>query len=132
MSTPPPLSVLMPVYNTSRYLGSAAISILQQTFGDSEIVLVDDESTDDSRVIAAELAREDPRVRVFERSRLRVARVLNEGLALHAGFDETAIKYARRLLRARPLSPVRWARMASRAMRSLSHRLLTPRAGASP
>ena len=79
---PPPLSVLMPVYNTSPYLRDAITSVLGQTFGDFELIVVDDGSTDGSREIAEELTRDESRLRVFERSRLGVARVLNEGLQL--------------------------------------------------
>jgi len=79
---PPPLSVLMPVYNTRPYLREAITSVLGQSFGDFELIVVDDGSTDGSREIAEELTRDESRLRVFERSRLGVARVLNEGLQL--------------------------------------------------
>ena len=72
----------MPVYNTSPYLRDAITSVLGQTFGDFELIVVDDGSTDGSREIAEELTRDESRLRLFERSRLGVARVLNEGLQL--------------------------------------------------
>jgi glycosyltransferase involved in cell wall biosynthesis len=48
------------------------------------------------------------------------------GLALHAGFDATAWKYARRLLAGRATSPSLWAALSSRFVRSFAHRLLRP------
>jgi hypothetical protein len=56
------LSVLMPVYNSGRYLRATLDSILQQTFRDFELLVVDDGSTDDSGRILAEVAGRDRRI----------------------------------------------------------------------
>ena len=72
----------MPVYNTRPYLRDAITSVLGQSFGDFELIVVDDGSTDGAREIAEELGRGDSRLRFSERLRLGVARVLNEGLRL--------------------------------------------------
>lgn len=61
------VSVLMPVYNSSRYLKEAIESLLAQTYGDIEVVLLDDGSSDDSGKIAEWFARSDPRVVVLPR-----------------------------------------------------------------
>ncbi|MBV8382587.1 MAG: glycosyltransferase, partial [Planctomycetaceae bacterium] len=45
----PSVSVCMPVYNTKRYVAEAVESILAQTFGDFEFLIIDDGSTDGSR-----------------------------------------------------------------------------------
>ena len=48
MPTEPTVSVLMPVQNTQRYLEEAVESVLGQTFGDFEFLIIDDGSTDSS------------------------------------------------------------------------------------
>lgn len=60
----PAVSICIPTYNGARYLAASLRSVLEQTFGDFEVVVVDDGSTDDTPVIAGEFARADDRVRV--------------------------------------------------------------------
>jgi glycosyltransferase involved in cell wall biosynthesis len=57
------VSVLMPVYNTERYVGQAVQSILDQTFQDFELVAVDDGSTDRSADVVGRYAEQDARIR---------------------------------------------------------------------
>lgn len=59
------VSVIIPVYNKEEYLKRCVDSILTQTFQDIEIILVDDESTDKSGIIADEYAIRDKRIRVI-------------------------------------------------------------------
>ena len=59
----PIVSVLMPVYNSSRYLRESIDSVLQQTFTDFEFLIIDDGSTDDSVLIAE--SYEDNRIRLI-------------------------------------------------------------------
>ena len=61
----PKISVIVPVYNTEKYLRRCVDSILAQTFTDFELLLIDDGSTDGSGAICDEYAQADPRVRVF-------------------------------------------------------------------
>lgn len=58
----PKVSVIIPNYNHARFLHRRIDSVLQQTFQDFEVILLDDSSTDDSRSILSSYAR-DPRVR---------------------------------------------------------------------
>ena len=58
-----PVSVLMNCYNGERYIGEAIGSVLAQTFGDYELVVWDNQSSDRSVAIAEEFG--DPRVRVI-------------------------------------------------------------------
>jgi glycosyltransferase involved in cell wall biosynthesis len=64
MSRTPALSIGMPVYNGERFLEAAVRAVLEQTFGDFELILSDNASTDGSLALAHELARKDPRIRV--------------------------------------------------------------------
>lgn len=59
------VSVGMPVYNGAAWLRSAAEAILTQTHADLELIISDNASTDASRDIAEQLAREDDRVRYY-------------------------------------------------------------------
>lgn len=64
-NTQPTISVFMPVYNGSAFLEESVTSVLKQTYGDFELLLVDDSSTDDSLEILNSFAAADCRVRVF-------------------------------------------------------------------
>ena len=59
------ISVLMPAFNAEMFLREAVDSILNQTFGDFEFVIVDDCSTDATRQILEEYADRDSRVKLF-------------------------------------------------------------------
>ena len=62
----PKVSVIMPVYNTEKYLPEAISSILNQDFLDFEFIILDDFSTDNSWEIIQEFAKKDERIRVFK------------------------------------------------------------------
>ena len=60
-------SVIVPIYNTEKYLPQCIDSILGQTFGDFELILVDDGSTDGSSKICDEYAEKDDRIVVVHK-----------------------------------------------------------------
>ena len=60
----PLFSIVMPVYNTERYVKKALDSVLQQKFKDFEFVIIDDGSTDSCPQILDEYAAKDSRVKV--------------------------------------------------------------------
>lgn len=60
----PRITIVVPVYNTAKYLKACLDSVLAQSFADFEIVAVNDASTDDSPRILAEYAAKEPRVRI--------------------------------------------------------------------
>lgn len=62
----PLVAVITPVYNTEKYLAECIRSVLDQTYGNWEYVIVNNRSTDGSGDIAAGFARQDPRIRVVE------------------------------------------------------------------
>ncbi|MEO1295405.1 MAG: glycosyltransferase [Cyanobacteria bacterium J06636_16] len=76
----PLISVVMPVYNSLRYLNAAVESILQQSFKDFELLIFDDGSTDGSRERLELYAAKDPRIRLFLREHGGLTLLLNEGL----------------------------------------------------
>lgn len=62
----PAVSVVVPAHNRARTLAAAIESIRAQTFGDFEIVVVDDGSTDGTAAVARSIAEHEPRLRVLE------------------------------------------------------------------
>jgi glycosyltransferase involved in cell wall biosynthesis len=84
----PLVSIVLPTYNGARYLKKSVDSCLSQTFGDFELIIVDDCSTDDTGRIADEYAEADPRVRVIHNA-------FNKKLplSLNTGFEQAVGKY---------------------------------------
>ena len=80
MNECPKISVIVPVYNTEKYLRRCVDSILAQTFTDFELLLVNDGSTDGSGMICDEYAQKDSRVRVFHKENGGVSSARNLGL----------------------------------------------------
>lgn len=79
------ISVIMPVYNAAEHLTAAVQSVLQQTFSDLELILIDDGSTDASPHLCDRFARQDPRVRVIHQINAGICAARNAGLAAAAG-----------------------------------------------
>ena len=65
----PVVTVAMPNYNDAAYIREALDSVLKQSFGSFEFVIVDDGSTDESFEILSEYAARDPRLRIFRNER---------------------------------------------------------------
>lgn len=86
-STKAPLvSVIMPVYNGSRFVEQAIRSVQNQTLRDWELFVLDDCSTDDTCERVERIAAADPRIRlVRSQSNRGVARARNQGFALSRG-----------------------------------------------
>ena len=59
----PEISIIVPVYNVEKYLTRCIDSILNQTFTDFELILVDDGSTDKSGVICDKYSKIDSRIK---------------------------------------------------------------------
>ena len=76
----PNISVIVPVYNTEKFLHCCIDSILAQTFTDFELLLIDDGSKDNSSSICDEYAHKDNRVRVFHKENGGVSSARNLGL----------------------------------------------------
>lgn len=74
------LSIIVPIYNAERYIRQCVDSILSQSFGDFELLLVDDGSDDESSRICDEYAGVDSRVRVFHKVNGGVSSARNMGI----------------------------------------------------
>ncbi|MGN0666923.1 MAG: glycosyltransferase family 2 protein [Huintestinicola sp.] len=81
----PLFSVIIPVYNVEKYLEASVRSVMSQTERDIEIILVNDGSTDKCGDICRELAAEDDRIRVIEKSNGGVSSARNAGLEASEG-----------------------------------------------
>ena len=81
MSPEPQVSVVTPAFNAERFLEETIRSVQSQTFGDWELIVVDDGSTDATRDIVTRLAGADPRIRlVAGRGRGGPAAARNRGI----------------------------------------------------
>jgi glycosyltransferase involved in cell wall biosynthesis len=94
------ITVLMPAYNASNYIGEAIESVLKQTFSDFELLIIDDGSIDNT----AEIVRsfKDSRIVFLQQKNSGIAVALNAGLQAAraeyiARFDADDICYANRL-----------------------------------
>jgi CDP-glycerol glycerophosphotransferase len=74
------ISVVVPIFDVEEYLGPCLRSIAAQTFGDLEVVMVDDGSTDRSPEIAAEFARRDSRFRLVRQPNGGLSKARNTGI----------------------------------------------------
>jgi glycosyltransferase involved in cell wall biosynthesis len=80
------LSVIMPVYNSGLYLKEAISSILNQTFKDFELLIINDGSTDNSDEIIQEFLKYESRIKYISRkNNKKIVFTLNEGLSLAKG-----------------------------------------------
>ena len=79
------ISIIIPIYNVERYLPMCLESIVQQSFGDFEVIVIDDGSTDGSGAIAEEFAKKDQRFSVIHQSNNGMALARNVGLDVARG-----------------------------------------------
>lgn len=81
----PKVSVIVPVYNTEKYLAQCLDSILAQTLQEMEVICVDDGSTDGSGRILDGYAGKDARVKVIHRANGGYGAAMNAGLGMATG-----------------------------------------------
>lgn len=79
------ISVIIPIYNSASYLNKCLDSILNQTYTNLEIILVDDGSTDNSGVICDAYAARDSRIVVLHQDNMGTSAAKNKGLAIFKG-----------------------------------------------
>ena len=74
------VSVILPIYNVGKYFAECMESVLDQTYSNIEVILVDDGSTDNSGKIADNYASKDKRVRVIHQANAGVSVARNVGI----------------------------------------------------
>lgn len=77
----PLISIIIPVYNIEEYLPRCVKSLQNQTYPQLEILLVDDGSTDGTGALCDQLAKEDPRIRVYHKENGGSSSARNLGIA---------------------------------------------------
>ncbi len=78
--TRPRVSVILPVYNEEHFLEQAVESILRQTDSDFELIVIDDGSSDGSRVLLEQLAADDRRIKTIHQRHAGIVAALNRGM----------------------------------------------------
>lgn len=80
------VSIILPVYNGEKYLALAIESILQQTYSNFELIIIDDCSTDKSNQIAKSYMKIDSRIKVYKNKKnKKLPKTLNYGFHLAIG-----------------------------------------------
>lgn len=79
------ISVIVPIYNVEKYLKRCVDSILNQTYKNVEIILIDDGSTDNSGKICDEYALKDTRIKVIHKENGGLSDARNAGLNIMTG-----------------------------------------------
>ena len=79
------VSMIVPVYNSEKTLSRCIVSILNQTYRDFELILLNDGSTDTSGEICDAYAKRDSRVRVVHKENTGVSDTRNRGIDLARG-----------------------------------------------
>lgn len=81
----PLVSIIVPVYNTERYIRECLNSLIQQSYSHIEIIAVDDGSTDNSLCLLKELSVKDSRLKVFSQPNQGVSAARNLALSKATG-----------------------------------------------
>lgn len=79
------VSIIVPIYNAEKYLKKCLDSVINQTYRNIDIILIDDGSLDNSLEIAKEYARKDLRVRVFSQTNMGLIATRKRGVDLAKG-----------------------------------------------
>ena len=81
----PLVSVIIPIFNTSKYLPTCLDSVIGQTYQNLEIILVDDGSTDNSYQIAKEYSKKDSRIKLIHQKNQGLSVARNTGIKKSTG-----------------------------------------------
>lgn len=79
------ISVIVPVYNMEKYLEKCVDSIINQTYKNIEIILIDDGSKDNSGTMCDELAKKDNRIKVIHKKNAGLSAARNDGIKIANG-----------------------------------------------
>jgi glycosyltransferase involved in cell wall biosynthesis/putative flippase GtrA len=79
------VSIVVPIYNTAKYLKRCIDSILDQSYKNLEVILVDDGSTDDSGLVADDYAKKDSRIKMIHQKNAGQSSARNIGIKKATG-----------------------------------------------
>ena len=79
------VSIIMPAYNCGKYIFDSIQSIINQSYTNWELLIVDDGSTDNTRIIVDQCSQADKRIKVFHRKNAGVSAARNYALQLATG-----------------------------------------------
>ncbi|MCH2033314.1 MAG: glycosyltransferase [Tenacibaculum sp.] len=85
VTSKPKVSVIVPIYNVEKYLRRCLDSLVNQTLADIEIILVDDESPDNSKEIYKEYLAKDNRIKLVQKKNGGLGFARNSGLEIATG-----------------------------------------------
>lgn len=85
VSPEPLVTVLMSVYNGEAFVAKSVESIVKQTYGDFEFIIIDDGSTDNTPKILKKYTEQDKRIRIIKQKNQGLTRSLNRGASLAQG-----------------------------------------------
>lgn len=109
----PLVSVIIPVWNAEKSIEKLIQNLSDQTYQNLEIIAIDDGSSDNSLRILRELAKKDPRLKVFHQDNAGVSATRNRGIELASGKylvfidsdDEIAPEYIKKMVQAMEDNP---------------------------
>lgn len=82
----PKVSVIIPVYNSEKFIGKCIDSVLAQTFQDFELILINDGSKDNSQKILEEYKQKEPKkITLIQQKNKGVAKTRNESIQIAKG-----------------------------------------------
>lgn len=79
------ISVIIPIFNVQKYLHDCLTSIIDQSYSNLEIILIDDGSTDGSLAICQNYQQQDSRIHVFHQNNLGTGSARNYGIHIASG-----------------------------------------------
>lgn len=85
MTTPPLISIVIPIYTVEKYLNRCLDALVSQTIQPYEIILVNDGSPDNSGVIAKSYSTKYPYIKYFEQPNQGVSVARNKGISIATG-----------------------------------------------
>ena len=85
ISSAPKVSIIVPVYNSEKYILTCLQSLMAQTLPDIEIIAVNDGSTDNTLAIMNDCARCDRRIKIIDQSNQKTGIARNNGMKIAAG-----------------------------------------------
>jgi len=84
-ATAPEISIIIPAYNTAKYIAECLDSVLAQTFTNWEAICINDGSTDNSQEILEEYAKQDKRIKVIKQKNQGVCAARNNAIKTARG-----------------------------------------------